>query len=278
MPGTQYRLIAVDLDGTLLSSTRTIAEQDARALARCVDRGAQVAIVTGRRFPAARPFIDQLPLTPFVVANSGAIIKRDSRGPILRRRLLALALAELVLEVAASAGVEPVVHDGPDAEGNLILREKARELPHVGRYLGQANPPPIWVRSIALERDPVQIGFASSVKEIRALATRLRAELDNITLARTEYPKDELALLDVLAVDASKSGALAFLSDYTGIGLHESIAIGDNWNDLDMLEAAGRGVIMANADDALKARGFAETKSNDQAGVAEAIRRYVLAD
>ena len=129
-----------------------------------------------------------------------------------------------------------------------------------------------------LQRDPVQIGFASSVKTIRALAARLNDELDNVSLARTEYPAEGLALLDVLALDANKSNSLEFLSDYVGITLKETIAIGDNWNDLDMLEAAGRGVLMANANDELKTKGFAETSSNDEAGVAEAIHRYVLFD
>jgi hypothetical protein len=278
MPATRYRLVAVDLDGTLLSSKRTIAERDANALALCVDRGVFVAIVTGRRFPAARPYIDELPLTPFIVANSGAIIKQDSDGPILRRRLLPLAIAELVVEIATQAGIEPVVHDGPDAEGHLILRERARELPHVGRYLNQTTPPPTFVRSIELQRDPVQIGFAASVKTIRALASRLATDVDNVTLARTEYPAEQLALLDVLAADASKSRSLEFLCDHVGITLNESIAIGDNWNDLDMLEAAGRGVVMSNADGELKNKGFTETASNDDAGVAEAIHRYVLTE
>ncbi len=277
MPQPRYLLVAVDLDGTLLTSNRTIAEQDANALAMCVEQGACVAIVTGRRFPAARPYVDQLSIHPFVVVNSGAIIKRESNGPILRRRLLPLATAELVLEIAAGVDIEPVVHDGPNAEGNLILREQARELPHVGRYLHQTTPPPLWVRSIELQRDPVQIGFASSVKTIRALAAQLDAELDNVSLARTEYPAEELALLDVLAVDANKSTSLEFLSDYLGIALSETIAIGDNWNDLDMLEAAGQGVVMANADDELKTKSFAATKSNDEGGVAEALHRYVLA-
>lgn len=270
-----YRLVAVDLDGTLMSSTRVIAERDARALAACVDRGIAVAIVTGRRFPAARPYVDALPIAPFVVANSGAIIKKNSDGPILRRRLLPIAVAEAVLEIAATAGIEPVVHDGPDAEGLLILREQARELPHVGRYLNQTFPPPMWVPAIRLERDPVQIGFASSVFAIRELEAQLSPNVVGVSLARTEYPVQKLALLDVLAEEANKANALEFLSDYLEVPMSQTFAMGDNWNDLDMLKAAGRGVVMANADDELK-EGFAVTKSNDEAGVAEAIERFVL--
>ncbi len=69
-----FRLVAVDLDGTLLSSTREIAEENKQALAACADARVAVAIVTGRRFPSARPYVANLPSDPFVVANSGAII------------------------------------------------------------------------------------------------------------------------------------------------------------------------------------------------------------
>jgi Cof subfamily protein (haloacid dehalogenase superfamily) len=271
-----FRLVAVDLDGTLLSSKRAIAEKDRQALAACIERGVRVAIVTGRRFPAARPYIDELPIDPIVVANSGAIIKAGVDGPLLRRRLLSRDLAETVIEIASRAGIEPIVHDGPNAEGHLILRKSARALPHIGRYLHQTNPPPTWVSTIRLERDPVQIGFASSVGAIQELAARLSTELEDISLARTEYPLEELALLDVLAADANKSESLKFLSHHLDIPLSETLAIGDNWNDLDMLETAGLGVVMANAVDELKNRGFAETESNDDAGVASAIHRYVL--
>ena len=158
----------------------------------------------------------------------------------------------------------------------MILRERAKELPHVGRYLHQTIPPPIWVRSIELERDPVQIGFASSVTEIRQLEARVSAELTHVSAIKTEYPEEDLALLDVLAKNANKSTALRFLSQHTGVPMERTLAIGDNWNDVDMLQAAGQGVVMQNAVDELKQMGFAETASNDDEGVAKAIKRFVF--
>ena len=199
-----FKFVAIDLDGTLLSSTREIAEEDRQALAACIEAGVSFAIVTGRRFPAARPYIGELPIDPLVVANSGAIIKTGVNGPLLRRSLLRRDIAEAVIEIASDAGIEPVVHDGPNAEGHLILRSVARELPHVGRYLHGTMPPPLWVSSIRLERDPVQIGFAASVSAIRELAARVSAEVDDISLARTEYPLEELALCSRSEQDAGR--------------------------------------------------------------------------
>ena len=275
-----FRLVAVDLDGTLLSSTREIAEETRQALAACVDAGVAVAIVTGRRFPSARPYVAKLPIDPFVGANSGAIIKNGIAGRLLRVCLLPRDVAEAVLDIAAEAGIEPIVHDGPNGEGHLILREDARVLPHVGRYLSQTIPPPIWVPSLVLGRDPVQIGFAAGLTEIRELAEHLTRELAvaSVSIIKTEYPLEDLALLDVLAADANKASALKFLSTLIGVPMSETLAIGDNWNDLDMLEAAGLGVVMANAVEELKNKGFAETTTNDEAGAAKAIHRHVLKD
>ena len=277
---TNVRLVAVDLDGTLLSSTRDVAIENRQALAACVDAGVAVAIVTGRRFPSARPYVAKLPIDPFVVANSGAIVISGLAGRLLRVRLLERAVAEAVLDIATEAGTEPIVHDGPNGEGHLILREDARMLPHVGRYLNQTIPSPIWVPSLVLERDPVQIGFAAGLTELREFAEHLTRALSgaSVSIIKTEYPNEDLALLDVLAVDANKSSALNFLSTLIGVPISETLAIGDNWNDLDMLEAAGLGVVMANAVEELREKGFAQTTTNDEAGVAKAIHRYVLKD
>lgn len=270
----RFELVAVDLDGTLLSSERTISEANKKALAACTDAGVTVAIVTGRRLPSARTYVDLLPFEPLVVVNSGALVLEHQH--IVRRSLLPSETALKVLNIADELDIEPVVHDGPNGEGHLILRERAKELPHVGRYVHQTIPPPVWVRSIELERDPVQIGFASSLSDIKELHTRVSTELENVSAVKTEYPEEDLALLDVLANDANKSAALIFLSQHTGVPMEETLAMGDNWNDVDMLEAAGQGVVMANAVEELKLKGFEETASNDEEGVARAIERFVL--
>jgi hydroxymethylpyrimidine pyrophosphatase-like HAD family hydrolase len=278
----RYRLLAIDLDGTLLSSRREIPEENLRAVRAAAGGGVAIAIVTGRRFPALETYVEPLGIDPFVVSNSGALIREGLRGPILTRRLLSLATATAVLELSFGAQMEPILHDGPDAEGHLILRDSARDLPSMGRYLNKSSPPPRFVETIELRRAPVQIGFTGSVERIRSFERELLAGLRGLglpaSLARTEYLEEDLALLDVLAEEATKSKALEFLCHRLGIAIESSMAIGDNWNDVEMLERAGLGVLMANAGDELKSRGFATTLTNDEAGVAFAIRRYLLAD
>ena len=275
-----YRLLAIDLDGTLLSTERRVSAGDRRALTEAARAGVSIAIVTGRRFPALLPYVTTLEVDPVIVANSGAIVKASREGPLLRRRLLDLETATAVLQLAAAHGMEPVVHDGPNGEGHLILQESARQQQTMARYLNQSLPRPRWVAAINLARDPVQIGFTGPVDAIRVFEKRLAGALAErgaaIHFARTEYPLEDLALLDVLAPDATKSDGLRFLCSHFGIDLSETMAIGDNWNDLDMLEAAGLGVVMANAAPELRALGFSETTSNDDGGVAHAIEKYLF--
>jgi len=273
-------LVAIDLDGTLLSSSGEIPEANRRAVSKCLELGVAVAIATGRRFPAAERFARALSGDIFVVANSGAIIKDSVDGSIIRRRLLPRRTAAAVIEIADTFGIEPVVHDGPQAEGNLLLRETAIGLPHLERYLHRTHPPPSVVPALRLARDPVQIGFAAGVTTSRAFVEALGPELDRrgmaASLMRTEYPREDLTLTDVLATAATKSSALTFLADHLGVPITQTLAIGDNWNDVDMLETAGRGVLMANASEELQARGFTPTESNDDDGVARALERHVL--
>jgi hydroxymethylpyrimidine pyrophosphatase-like HAD family hydrolase len=277
----RFRLLAIDLDGTLLDSQRRVPDVNRMALERAQHHGVKLAVVTGRRLPATRPSLGGLSLDLLMVLNGGALVKQGLDGPILKRELMPLALAEEVLALSDRVGVTPVVHDGPNGEGHLIIESGAPRNPRLDLYLDQTIPPPAWVPDLrtALKRDPVQIMFGGTIGEIRAAARVLEETLGSrISLARTEYESSDLALLDVHAPGASKKEALRFLAETQGILAHQIMAIGDNWNDLEMLEAAGFAVVMANASAELRARGFAITASNDEGGVAQAIERYVLSD
>jgi hydroxymethylpyrimidine pyrophosphatase-like HAD family hydrolase len=146
-------------------------------------------------------------------------------------------------------------------------------------YLEKARPPALRVPDLTefLECDPVQIGFASTVEDIRRIASNIESTLrEKVKVARSEYPERNFALLDVLAPQATKADALRFLAERYAVPHEKTLAIGDNWNDLEMLEEAGLAVLMSNAPSELLSRGFATTATNDEAGVAKAIYKYVL--
>jgi hypothetical protein len=129
----------------------------------------------------------------------------------------------------------------------------------------------------ALE-DPIQVMFVGLCAPIREALTKLEQLpfADEYTLSFTEYLTRDLSVLDVLGRGVSKGAALATWARHRGIRREEVMAIGDNWNDRDMLEFAGRPVVMGNSVEGLKSQGWAVTLSNDENGLAEAIRRYAL--
>jgi hydroxymethylpyrimidine pyrophosphatase-like HAD family hydrolase len=130
----------------------------------------------------------------------------------------------------------------------------------------------------ALVEDPLQVMFNGSVADMRALVAHLGAHglASLVSLAATEYPARDFTLVDVLTAGCTKGSTMAAWAARQGYRRDEVMAIGDNLNDLEMLEAAGLPVVMGNAVPALRDRGWALTGTHDDAGVAQAIERWVL--
>jgi 5-amino-6-(5-phospho-D-ribitylamino)uracil phosphatase len=128
----------------------------------------------------------------------------------------------------------------------------------------------------ALVEDPIQVMFNGGVEAMRSLHCALHAEANGFAVSLTEYAHRDFSLIDVTAPTATKGRALAWRAAQLGLAREEVMAIGDNFNDLEMLEFAGLPVVMANSVDGLKRQGWAITGDNESAGVAEAIRRFAL--
>ena len=129
----------------------------------------------------------------------------------------------------------------------------------------------------ALTRDPVQAMFCGGVQRMQqAQAHLLASEVKaDVTVLRTEYPVRDLCIMDVLNRDCSKGHAVKRWAEYRGLQSAEVMAIGDNYNDVEMLEFAGLPVVMGNASDQLKQNGWHVTLGNDQSGVAAALETLV---
>ena len=128
----------------------------------------------------------------------------------------------------------------------------------------------------ALVEDPIQVMFNGGVDEMRMLAGALGRGDETFSVSVTEYEDRDFTLLDVTAREATKGRALAWRAAELGLSREEVMAVGDNFNDLEMLEFAGCPVVMGNAVPALKARGWPVTGEQDQAGLAQAIRKHAL--
>ncbi len=276
------RLLAIDIDGTLLDSRGRLPGAHRDALADAVARGVEVALVTGRSFHFARPVADLLPLPLTLITNNGALVKAKD-GTTIQRRTLDRAVARQVLEAtAAFEDSVAIVFDRPD-ERQIVFERMDWSHPHRRGYydknrafIARADVPLLDV----LTEDPVQVMFNGGVQAMRALIADLRAlpAADQLSVAVTEYEPRDFSLVDVNGPDCSKGTTLASWVASRGWTRDEVAAFGDNLNDIEMLEFAGTAFVMGNATDALKTRGYRVTATHDEGGLAPAIRACLPPD
>ena len=277
------RCLAIDIDGTLLDSRGRLPDAHRDAIVDAQARGLEIALVTGRSFHFTRPIANLLPVPLTLVCNNGALVK-DKSGATAMRRLLARATARHVLD--ATAGYEDSVaiifdraHD--DNERQIVFDRMDWSHPHRSGYFEKNKafiaraPGPL---ADVLTEDPVQVMFNGSVGPMRALFSALRSmpAADRFSVAITEYEPRDFSLVDVNAAGCSKGTTLAQWVEHRGLTRDQVLAVGDNLNDVEMLDFAGTAVVMANATDALKARGYRLTASNDEGGLAAAIEQCLL--
>ncbi|HXW61624.1 MAG TPA: Cof-type HAD-IIB family hydrolase [Candidatus Acidoferrales bacterium] len=273
------QLIAMDIDGTLLDSRAQLPPQNAQAIAAAASQGIEIVIVTGRRFHSARLIAEELPCEAKLIVSNGALVKSISGETHLRSMLSAGTARQILRNTEGFRSMCAVVFDRP-AAGQVVFERIDWEAPFIGPYLRRHRQQVLEIAPLAdclRGEDPVEVMFIGPCDTIRAAMNKLEG-LDlraGYTLALTEYAQSGLSMLDVLAPGVTKGAALAAWAKQRGISRENVMAIGDNWNDREMLEYAGLPVVMGNCVAELKSLGWT-TLSNDECGVAEAIHRYAL--
>jgi Cof subfamily protein (haloacid dehalogenase superfamily) len=278
------RLVAIDVDGTLLpSSAKQLSGRTARALRAAQKAGITVAIATGRRQAYAAPLLDGLDLRadmPLITSN-GAVTRTLGGEPMDRCHLSAAVARELCgLLRRFGAVVFTFDKNGP---GELVLENLQQAHDRIALWV-EANRTSITeIRPLedAFREgdDPIQGMVCGTVADMKAAEAALRQSpiFAHCECARTEYPARNLSILDLLPLGVSKGWALEQLAGRLGINRLETMAIGDNWNDVEMLLWAGQAVLMANASAELrtmaKLRGWKQAPPNDEDGVAVVLER-----
>ena len=275
------RLIAVDIDGTLLDSRGNLPARNRRAVRRALDAGLGVVLATGRAFHHAAPTAAELADGLVLIVSNGALTKTVA-GDTLESRLLPRATARAVLSALRPRhpGVA-VIFDRPDARQytydgiDWSHPQRAWYYERNRAFMTRARP-----IEAALTDDPVQVSYTGSVSEIRALEVAVRGlpVAGELAITLTEYPERDFSLLDLTAAGSSKGAALASWAGRQGVDRREVMAVGDNLNDRDMLEYAGAPVVMGNAVAPLKALGWPLTAPHDECGLADAIEQALAGD
>jgi Cof subfamily protein (haloacid dehalogenase superfamily) len=278
----RVKMIALDIDGTLLDGrTSHIPAANVEAIVAAAALGIEIVLVTGRRFDFTRDVAEQIPCELHLIVSNGAVIKSRNGETHLRHLLPRRIAHEVLVATAAYRNGASVVFDR--VEENQVMLEHidwddpTRKIYYQRnrRFLGEARP-----LESCLNEDPIQVGFTGTIATVRETIAVLRAHplANEFTIALTEYEDRDFSIMDVLQLGITKGVALAEWAQRRGVEREAVMAIGDNWNDMEMLEFAGLPVVMGNGIAELKTLGWPVTLDNDQGGVADAIRRYALTE
>ncbi|PKM87534.1 MAG: Cof-type HAD-IIB family hydrolase [Firmicutes bacterium HGW-Firmicutes-12] len=260
------KLIAIDLDDTLLRNDLTISTRAKSAILKAAEAGVAVTFATGRMFVSALPFALDLKLDLPLITYQGALVKYVD-GRVVYHRPLSIELAKRVVDflIPYKYHVNIYVND------ELCMERQSPEGRH---YAGIAKVPVHFVEHIhqALSDAPTKILIIAKEPEIDELAVNLQRAFGG----QVNITKSKPYFLEIANKEATKGLALAELAKSLELDSSQVMAIGDSWNDLDMLEYAGIGVAMENAMADVKKVAQYVTRSNEDDGVAEAIELLVL--
>ncbi len=285
---TPIRLIAVDLDGTLLDPAGQISPRTLRAIAAAHDRGVVIVLATSRRFTGAAPIAEALGNVDALAVYDGAHVRAFPSGDILFAYALPAALGQRVSEIMAAHGLQPIAQHADAGGERLIAGPLSARANWAAAYLAnaaaQVEHAPL-ARVCAGGPDPLRVVAFGPVRRARHAA---RAVAAHFAVAESIEPHMEVgtqvlglgsygaAELTVFSPAASKGSALTQLARHFDIPLSQTMAIGDGLNDISMLRAAGLGVAMGTAPRVVQRAASVLTGGNHEDGAAQAIERYVL--
>ena len=270
----KYKLVAIDMDGTLLSNDRTISAENKAAIRAASDLGAKIVICSGRSYQSLRFFADEIGLrTPgnYVIAFNGGMILESDTDKIIYETRLDRALAMEIVEAAKpfSPAAATIVYR--DIKHIIVTPG----IPNADLYIQSSRTTPIFTDDINSEiTDDVQkVMLAGEWEDLQEPAAAISAQFEG----RCNMAFSGPYLFECNELHTTKASGLATLCTRLGIDMRETIAIGDQFNDLSMIQAAGLGVCMANGADGVKeAADYVTTRDCNHSGVAEVLQKFII--
>jgi Cof subfamily protein (haloacid dehalogenase superfamily) len=276
----RHRLLALDIDGTLLDPEGGIPDRARAAVQAALRAGLRIVLCTGRRYRSTLPIARELGLPGPVVVHNGALVKDAWNGRTLAATYLAAELHPEILAALAPNGPPLVYVDGwPDAD--ILAEARGDAHPHQVDYLEQHAEHCRFVPSLGSARrdDVLMMSVMADLATLDGLEARARSALgDRVRTHRLENRGYGSHILEVLAPGAGKWAALRRLAEAEGIGADEVAAVGDDRNDVDLVAGAALGIAMGNAVPEVRAAADLVVAGNDRCGVAEAIEAVLGAE
>jgi Cof subfamily protein (haloacid dehalogenase superfamily) len=270
------KILALDIDGTLLDPQFQISARNLAALRRAHDSGVQIILGTGRRHAFAMPIAQALGFDVWLISSNGAVTK-STTGELFHRDLLPAPVAREFCRYMHDFRHNTVLTFDREGKGALIIESTEQLDLSIARWMKSNSP--FLDQVVPLENsltvDPIQAMICGPIALMKQAEERIKTApfTDRITLLKTQYEARDLCILDTLNAECSKGHALRRWAEHCGIHRDEVMAIGDNYNDLEMLEFAGVPFVMGNASDDIKQNGWPVTLGNDQSGVAAAMEQ-----
>ena len=274
---SQIRVLALDLDGTLLDSEKRLSDVNRNALAAAAEKGILVVPTTGRFFGMMPPAVRDLPFVRYAITVNGAqVYDRETDTAIVREEL---PLEKALAIMRYLDGFDVIYDCYQDNWGRMTqaMQEKAEEYaqcPHYTKMIREFRKPyPDLKKYLAGEGRDVQkiMLFARDPAVRDAITADVKTRFDGLAVSSSTFNN-----LEINAASAHKGRALERLAAHFGWTLDNCMAFGDGLNDLSMVRMAGIGVAMANAAPEVLAAANYVTLSNDEDGVAEALRHFCL--
>lgn len=262
-----YKMVVIDIDDTLINDDGEITPATAQALEQAAARGVIVTLATGRMYASARKIASQIQLNAPIITYQGSWVKTLLDGEVLYERSVPASVAQMLFDYADE-------HDlHIQAYHNDILYTRW-DNERVKSYAEMSNIPytvePDFKR--LLEFPLTKILFYEEPEKCDRIAEELRPRIGS----EVHVTKSKPYFLEFLHKEGTKGHAVEYLAEHFDIPINQVIAIGDSWNDKEMLETAGLGVAMGNAIEPLKQLADYVTLTNNEDGVKHVIERFIL--
>ena len=265
------KLIAIDLDGTLLTSDKKIHDEDKEYLSRLIDNGIKVVVSTGRDFFSAREFFDKEDRILYNTLSGNAIF--DSFG----NEIYSNHLSYETVKKLSTYGIDNFiahVNGYKDGYNTIMLRRPERET--LKKYISRYHFPVNFKEELSKDEEYFSVIFVGSLKYVTEIMNKIKNDISDLKFYIMPATTVDVYMLEIVHANISKFSALERIFKKYNISPEEVMAFGDEENDIEMLRSVGHGYIMKNARDSLK-RGFNVTEfDNDHSGVVRTIEKWEL--
>jgi len=265
-----YRIVALDVDGTLLHDNHSLSETNKQVICEVASQGAEIVLCTGRSPFSTLPYLDQLGLNGVLITHNGAVTVTSQEHNVLHRFDIPLVKLDPYIAYCKSNHIHFDINTAFDIYVDNMEQISPEWLHIYQEFLLEPKPVSDWM---SITDPPVKFTLTAYKEEIDQIEREFQQWSHELMVIRSAD-----VFIDVMHKEATKGNALQQLAQMRGVKQEQVLAIGNYFNDVTMLQFAGMGIAMDNAPCGVKKVAKEVTLSNNKDGVAIALRKHCLAN